>query len=233
VVERCLKSRYDVRPQLAAPRPWRLSSAGPRLWNFSAVGLHYTSEVQDDGGLLERARKGDEIAFSQLFARYKRAIHRYASYMAGREAADDIVQETFLVVLRQVERSDRPRAPVLAYLVGIARRCVHRRLGSPSNVPFTDDDSERLDTGPGGGMTALEQLSRAETAHQVRAAVQSLPRGYREVVVLCDLQELDYAGAAEIMGCPVGTVRSRLHRARGLLATKLAKVDRGTSTSRE
>lgn len=201
------------------------------MWNFSAPDLHYTCEVQDDGGLLERARKGDEIAFSQLFTRYKRAIYRYASYMAGRESADDIVQETFLAVLRQVERTDRPHAGVLAYLVGIARRRVYRRLGSVADAPFADDSREDVDAPAVQGMTALDRLTQAETVHQVRAAVQSLPPDYREAVVLCELQEMDYAAAAEIMDCPIGTVRSRLHRARGLLATKLARLEHGTGTN--
>ena len=183
--------------------------------------------MQDDGELLDRARKGDEIAFSLLFAHYKRAIHRYATHMAGHEAADDIVQETFLVVLRQVDRSDRLRAPVLAYLIGIARRCVYRRLGAVPYAPLADDGDESVDPRAIEGMTALEQLTRAERAQQVRAAVQTLPPGYREAVVLCDLQEMDYAQVAAIMGCPIGTVRSRLHRARGLLATKLGHA-RGT-----
>ena len=55
----------------------------------------------------------------------------------------------------------------------------------------------------------------------LRRAVVSLPKRYREVVILCDLEELDYTQAAQLLGCPIGTVRSRLHRARGLLLEKL------------
>jgi len=64
-------------------------------------------------------------------------------------------------------------------------------------------------------------VNRAEVVGAVRAAIKSLPTAYREVVVLCELEEMDYAGAAAVIGCPVGTVRSRLHRARALLASKL------------
>jgi RNA polymerase sigma-70 factor (ECF subfamily) len=67
----------------------------------------------------------------------------------------------------------------------------------------------------------LDSLSREETIKAVRAAIASLPAPYREVVVLCELQETSYADAAMIVHCPVGTVRSRLHRARALLMTKL------------
>jgi RNA polymerase sigma-70 factor (ECF subfamily) len=68
----------------------------------------------------------------------------------------------------------------------------------------------------------LDSLSREETIQAVRAAIASLPAAYREVVVLCELQEMSYEDAAAIAQCPVGTVRSRLHRAKGLLMTKLA-----------
>ena len=81
-------------------------------------------------------------------------------------------------------------------------------------------------------MTALEDLTRAETIASVRAAVQSLPPAYREVVVLCDLEDMDYAAAAGVLQCPVGTVRSRLSRARGLLVAKLGAVHSAASSRR-
>jgi RNA polymerase sigma-70 factor (ECF subfamily) len=70
--------------------------------------------------------------------------------------------------------------------------------------------------------TALERMTHAETLEAVRAAVQSLPAAYREAIVLCELEEVDYASAAQAMQVPIGTVRSRVHRARALLATKLS-----------
>jgi RNA polymerase sigma-70 factor (ECF subfamily) len=67
----------------------------------------------------------------------------------------------------------------------------------------------------------LAGLGSRETVEQVRRAVLALPASYREVVVICELHELGYAEAAQILGCPVGTVRSRLYRARELLALRL------------
>jgi len=67
----------------------------------------------------------------------------------------------------------------------------------------------------------LGDLTRGEGVESLRKAILALPPHYREVVVLCDLNEMDYAGAAEILGCAVGTVRSRLHRARELILKKL------------
>ena len=143
----------------------------------------------DDERLLERARRGDEDAFSQLFGRYQRAIYRYAVYMGGPDAGDDIVQETFLAALRQRGRADRPQGTLLAYLIGIARRLLLKRYAARGVASFSvsldeslEDDSATWET-----ETQLVHLTREEVAAAVRAAVQSLPEAYREVVVLCDL----------------------------------------------
>jgi RNA polymerase sigma-70 factor (ECF subfamily) len=70
----------------------------------------------------------------------------------------------------------------------------------------------------------MADLLRAEWIEVLRKAVISLPKRYREVVALCDLEEIDYVEAAAMLGCPVGTVRSRLHRARALLLEKLQQT---------
>ena len=141
--------------------------------------------------------------------------------MCGTDAGDDVVQETFLAVLRHTGTFDPARRTVAAYLLGIARHLVLKRLGAlyrSCAADNVDETAECIATQE----DVLESLSRAETIDAVRAAVQSLPPVYREVVVLCGLQELDYAAAAVVIGCPIGTVRSRLHRARAMLTTKLA-----------
>ena len=176
-----------------------------------------------DAQLLKRAREGDGDAFSQLFARHERAVFRYAAYMCGHEAGDDIVQETFLAVLRQSSRRDVPNGTVRAYLIGIARHRVLKRLTSRG----ARMEGESLD-GDGGpeidavDPTALDRLVDAERVAAVRAAVQALPPVFREALVLCDLQELAYADAAAVLKCPIGTVKSRLSRARALLAAALS-----------
>ena len=191
--------------------------------NFSPRRMQSMSEV-DDVGLLERARRGDTEAFSRLFALHQRAIFRYGSHMCGPDAGDDIVQETFLAVLGRAGRYDATRGSVIAYLFGIARHLVLKRLAARYETAFDEEpDGSGLNAGVASGQTdALDELTRAETIESVRAAVQSLPPVYREVVVLCEFQEMDYTAAAGILQCPIGTVRSRLHRARTLLATKLA-----------
>ena len=183
----------------------------------------------DDAGLIALARRGDAVAFSRLFAGFERPIFRYAAHMCGRDAADDIVQETFLAVLKSPSASlgasrgyDPQKGSVGNYLFGIARHCVLKRLSNREIATFElDEDSERRacsDESP----TVLDSLSREETIQAVRAAIASLPAAYREAVVLCELQEMSYADAASVAQCPVGTVRSRLHRAKALLTAKLA-----------
>ena len=142
--------------------------------------------------------------------------------MCGRDAADDVVQETFLAVLRGAGRYDASRGPVGGYLFGIARHFVLKRMTVRQMVSFESDwDEAAMTVEPQS--TVLEELTRAETVAVVRLAIQSLPPAYREAVVLCELQDMSYEAAASIAECPVGTIRSRLHRAKALLLAKLGQ----------
>jgi RNA polymerase sigma-70 factor (ECF subfamily) len=188
--------------------------------------------VDDDAGLLGRARLGDEAAFSRLYARHQRAIYLFAVKMCGPDAGDDIVQETFLAVLRLSGAFDPERGTVAGYLLGIARHLVLKRLGARYKSCVADNVDETIECVT-TQEDVFESLSRAETIDAVRNAVQSLPPVYREVVVLCELQEMGYAAAADVIGCPIGTVRSRLHRARAMLMTKLTAAYTPAGVSRE
>ena len=177
----------------------------------------HTNEV-NDGSLLERMRGGDEAAFGELFARHQGPIYRYALHMCGPAAADDVVQDTFLALIRQGRGYNPARGTLGAYLFGIARHYVLKRLGEGYYDSGPQSDIRDSRSSP------LEGLERAEMIALVRDAVKSLPPVYREVVALCELQEMDYATAAALLECPIGTVRSRLHRGRALLTQKLAHI---------
>jgi len=194
-----------------------------RSGNSSSARTQFPNEVEEIG-LLEAARRGDADAFAGLFDRYQRQIFRYAAHMCGRDAADDVVQETFLAVLRGTGRYDASRGPVVSYLLGIARHLVWKRLTSRELLALDDDWTEGTNVTGEGASSVLDSLTRAETVAAVRLAIQSLPPSYREAVVLCELQEMSYEAAAGIADCPVGTIRSRLHRAKALLMSKLAAV---------
>jgi RNA polymerase sigma-70 factor, ECF subfamily len=193
--------------------------ASPLSGEHAAPGI----ERVDEAALLTRASEGDEAAFGELYARYQRQIYHYAARMCGVAAGDDVVQETFLAVLRQGGRFDPAKGTVAAYLYGIARHHVIKRLdrqGLTMSEPVERVASEAVAPQD----TPLETMARERMIGVVRQAVHSLPPAYREVVALCDLQEMDYATVAQVIQCPIGTVRSRLHRARGLLSRKLSAV---------
>jgi RNA polymerase sigma-70 factor, ECF subfamily len=186
----------------------------------------------DDAGLIAQARRGDAVAFSRLFAGFERRIFRYAAHMCGRDAADDVVQETFLAVLRGSGDYDAARGHVGNYLFGIARHFVLKRLSAREVATFDLDEHDERTAWSDERPSVVDSLSREETIRAVRAAVASLPAVYREVVVLCELQEMSYADAAAIAQCPVGTVRSRLHRAKAMLTTKLSATRGGADLVR-
>ncbi len=171
---------------------------------------------------------GDEAAFLALYRARQAAIFRFAFHMCGSSAiAEDVTQEVFMALLKQARDFDPRRGTLVNYLFGIARHQVRRAVGQTSSELELPDGEEAAPPG-GRGEDPLLDLARRETVIRVRAAIATLPLHYREVIVLCDLEELDYASAAERLGQPVGTVRSRLHRARQLL---LRKLQAGTTSA--
>lgn len=177
-----------------------------------------------DYELLRQMLAGDEEALAQLYRRRQASVYRFALQMSGsRSIAEDVTQEVFLFLMRQGHVFDSTRGALSAFLLGVARNHVLRRLRVEHLLSPLADDNE--DEGAGfqtsTELCPLEDLTRAETIENVRKAVLSLPPKYREVVVLCELQDVSYVETAEILGCAIGTVRSRLHRARALLLTKL------------
>src|ERR1700722_7964071 len=183
-----------------------------------------TPSPDPDDELLMRMRNGDEQAFVTLYRRRQGAIYRFAMHMSGSAAtAEDVAQDVFLALIREDCGFDPERGSLSAYLFGIARKLVLRQLErgrSDTPLDASGEDVPRLELAAADN--PLVDLTRKETLEALRRAVLALPRRYREVVVLCDLEELDYADAAVALGCPIGTIRSRLHRARSLLLEKLS-----------
>ena len=170
-----------------------------------------------DAALVARMVEGDERAFTILYRRRQGAVYRFALHMSGSEAtAEDVTQEVFLTLMRKGASYRAEQGSLAAFLCGIARNYVLRRMARDrSDLPMPEAAEFAAPDDISG------DLLRAEDIGRVRKAVLALPARYREVVVLCDLEELDYANAAEVLGCAVGTVRSRLHRARRLLVERL------------
>lgn len=211
-----------------------------------------------DDGLLRRMLAGHEEAFTLLYRRKHPSIYRFALHMSGNAAvAEDVTQEVFMTLIRDAKRFDPERGTLTGFLFGIARNHVRKRWDQDRRcVPLPDESGE---TGQGGlnavaghgiggfpgaanggrnGDGAFSTPARAhhefetfETVGRVRQAIATLPENYREVVVLCELEEMSYEEAAVALDCPLGTIRSRLHRARALLLEKLREpvMVRGTS----
>jgi RNA polymerase sigma-70 factor (ECF subfamily) len=160
---------------------------------------------------------GSENAFGQLYERWSPSVYRFAWHMSGDpHIAEEVTQDTFMALIRRPGMFDETRGALIAWLLGITRNLTRRALGaSPDDEPL-DDTPECA-----GPTDILFDLTRRETIEAVRQAVASLPAVYREVVVLCEFEEMDYRDAAAALDCPVGTVRSRLHRARNMLLLKL------------
>ena len=184
-----------------------------------------TQTQPSDSELLQSMLAGDEEAFAALYRRRQRAIYRFAFQMCGSQVvAEDVTQEVFMVLIREGHTFDPARGSLNAFLMGVARNHVLRRLRRERFYVAIEEDSESDVNKKHAALTnagPLDELSRTETIELVRGAVLVLPERYREVVVLCDLEEMSYAEAAEILGCAIGTVRSRLHRGRALLIEKL------------
>lgn len=186
-------------------------------------------ENSSDNELLRLMQTGDEDAFARLYRSRHAGIYRFALQMCGSQAlAEDVTQEVFMVLIRRSEIFDPARGSLSAFLYGVARNQILRRLRRERfYAPLEPGDSDgREAVEESASSRPVEELDRTETIESVRRAVLSLPERYREVVVLCDLEELSYAETAEVLGCAVGTVRSRLHRARSLLIEKLRPLDR-------
>jgi RNA polymerase sigma-70 factor, ECF subfamily len=177
-----------------------------------------------DSDLLRSMLAGDEEALALLYRRRQGAVYRFALQMSGSKTiAEDVTQEVFLFLMRDGHVFDPARGELSSFLLGVARNHVLRRLRVEQLLaPLGDDPDEDVSSVHAtSDICPLEDLTRAETIESVRKAVLSLPPKYREVVVLCELQDVSYVETAEILGCAIGTVRSRLHRARALLLEKL------------
>jgi RNA polymerase sigma-70 factor (ECF subfamily) len=215
---------------------------GTNIWNLSARRgellskadadrrnqLMLESPSRSDGDLLRLLSGGDEKAFIEFYRKHQGVVYRFALQMSGKtEIAEEVTQEVFVVLMKSAKRYDSDRGSVAAFLYGIARNFVLRALERERPyITVLDDPAGDYAGRVLGEHDIFGDLAQNERLETLRKAVLALPPTYREVVVLCDLHERDYADAAAALGCAIGTVRSRLHRARALLAEKMRASER-------
>lgn len=171
---------------------------------------------------LERLRAGDAGAFEALVTTYQHRVFAVALRMLGNSAeAEEVAQEVFLRVSRAVA-GFRGDARLSTWLYGITSRvCLSRLASGHFRVALQED--EALTHLVSGAPDAAETAARAELRQAVRRAIADLPEERRIVVVLRDLEGLSYDEISRALDVPVGTVRSRLHRARLDLRDKLER----------
>ena len=179
------------------------------------------SHQATDAALAARLACGDAAALDPLYRRHKAPVYRFALLWSGAAAvAADVTQDVFVHLLTQAGDFDPARGPLLPWLLGIARNFVRRRTGTHA-VEALDPDDLALPPSAIDPATPDAALAARRDLERLRTAITALPPHFRDVLVLVELAERSYAEVAAICGCELNTVRSRLHRARGLLARAL------------
>jgi RNA polymerase sigma-70 factor, ECF subfamily len=182
-------------------------------------------DQEKDDALLRRAGKGDEDAFTVLYRRHQAALYRFALRMTGNAwAAEEIVQDVFMILMRDPKKYDASRGTLGGFLYGVARnRVMKHRERLPREIALDEntEDGTGLGIALQDASTPATHAEKRERSNLVWSAVLELPAEFREAVVLCELEERSYEEAAQLAGCPIGTIRSRLHRGRALLMARL------------
>lgn len=209
--------------------------SGYSLWG--APGREPIDAVEPDRKLVEMAQRGDAMAMSELYARYQRRILNYLYRFTGsREAAEDLTQETFVRVVRHLG-TYRPTGSVAGWIYRIAKNLALNGIRDRKGKGDLSLDEPR-ENAEGDEMTPMEivadtrpspaqEAGRTELEQAVQRALLEVAPVYREAVVLCDIQGCAYKEAAEILGCPIDTVASRLARGRAKLAELLGYLQEG------
>ena len=161
--------------------------------------------------------RADPEAIASVYREHGARLWRFAHALCGdADQAREAVQEAFLVILNRPRLFDPARGTLAALLYGLTRNRCRELRRETREVPL-DEQDEIAESAAG----LLEGLEQAERIAQVRAAILTLPVHYREALVLVEMEGATYEFAAEALGVAVGTVRSRLSRARGMLEQKL------------
>jgi RNA polymerase sigma-70 factor (ECF subfamily) len=189
------------------------------------------SEQDIDRMLVERARQGDKRAFDMLVEKYHRRLLRLLSRMVrNQEEMEDIAQETFIKAYRALPQF-RGDAAFYTWLYRIGVNTAKNYLANRKKALPTvsdqlgsdeDDSSERFAVADHN--TPESELLTKQIAYAVNEAVEALPEELRVAVTLREMEGLSYEEIAEAMGCPIGTVRSRIFRAREAIAAKLRPI---------
>ncbi len=187
--------------------------------------------VDVDAPLIERVKRGDVRAFEMLVVKYQRRIERLIGRMVRDvDLVPDIAQETFIRAYRAIPQF-RGESAFYTWLYRIAVNTAKKSLMELKRDPLLtesalasrdeDDETSRVENELSDGETPDAILATKEIAHAVNAAIEALSDDLRQAITLREIEGLSYEEIADIMNCPIGTVRSRIFRARESIATRL------------
>ena len=188
-----------------------------------------TSGSDADAALVRRAQAGDSLAFDLLVIKYRRRMERLLLRLSGDGAlAEDLAQETFLNAYRALPQF-RGEAQFFTWLFRIAVNCARKALGERRRelavweTRTADDEDETFSSRmePSTEDTPEALLAAREIAQAVQRAMQALPDDLRQALSLRELDGLSYEEIATVMDCPIGTVRTRIFRAREAVSSKV------------
>jgi RNA polymerase sigma factor (sigma-70 family) len=191
--------------------------------------LRIRAVADDSGGETDAAiiarSKQEPSAFAELFDRHADCVHRFAARRLGAQLADDMLSETFSIAFEHRDRYDLSRADARPWLLGILTNVTRRHrqsearrwraMANADHAPVTEPMAERV---------AAQVTARARRADLARA-LAGMSRRNRDVLLLIAWADLDYAETAAALGVPLGTVRSRMNRARRTLRKALGDLD--------
>lgn len=179
----------------------------------------------DDTQYMAQLAAGDATALHPLYEKHGRALLRFSAAMCrSRQVAEDLVHDTFVALLREPCSFDPALGTVYGYLCGVLRHRVSRHYRQERRWVALDTEDESAEP-PSPAHNPADEIARSEETAAFRRAMLELPLPHREIIALCDLEELPYATVAGILQVPIGTVRSRLHRARALLSIRLVSLE--------
>jgi RNA polymerase sigma-70 factor (ECF subfamily) len=184
-----------------------------------------------DAPLIERVKAGDVKAFEMLVVKYQRRIERLIGRMVrDTDLVQDIAQETFIRAYRAIPQF-RGESAFYTWLYRIAVNAAKKALVEMKRDPIVtesarasrddDDETSRVENELSDGETPEALLASKEIAATVNASIDALSEDLRQAITLREIEGLSYEEIAEVMNCPIGTVRSRIFRAREAIALKL------------
>jgi RNA polymerase sigma-70 factor (ECF subfamily) len=200
-----------------------LSMSLPKIWSEPV-------DHDADMMLVERALDGDLAAFEQLVSRYQNKLVGFAARMLGdHDEAEDVAQEAFVKAYRALD-SFRGQAQFSTWLYRIATNlCIDRARAKKRrpqqayslDEPLDKDEDKGGREVPDSTFEPSKSVEREELRQTVRATMAEMPEKMRQVLIMCDMQGMPYEQIAQVLNCPIGTVKSRLFHARADLARRL------------